>query len=150
VIALRRLGLYEDAYGWTMLRMTAKAGGIWLGAVLALLAVRIAGVRRDRAWFLPAVAVVGVAVVIALNAVNPEAAVVRHNVTSSRHELDPQYLTDLSDDAVPTIVHLLPTIDAASRARIITDLCARPARATGVLSWNRSQRAAQRAIDSVC
>ena len=42
--ALKRLGLYEEAFGFTRLRLLADANILWLGAVL----VARAGGGRDR------------------------------------------------------------------------------------------------------
>lgn len=153
VVAIRRLGLYEDAYGWTMLRLVAKAGAVWLGLVLMLAAVRLAGFRRHRQWLLPAALTAGFVIVLVLNAINPEAIVARHNLGLPR-EIDPTYLAArLSDDAVPTIVKSLPALEVADRARLRSLVCATDAGSdapTGLLTWNRSAKAAEAALQRVC
>ena len=151
VVAVRRLGLYEDAYGWTMLRLVAKAGAVWLGAILMLAAVRLAGFQRHREWLLPAALAVGFLIVVVLNAINPEAVVARHNLGMPR-EIDPAYLAaQLSDDAVPTIVESLPSLDVADRDRMRLLVCAsRPDAPSGFLRWNRSTAAAKAALQRVC
>ena len=151
VVALRRLGLYEDAYGWTMLRLVARTGGLWFGIVLALAAVRLAGVARTRDWFVPAALVAGVAVAITLNATDPEAVVARHNLHLAR-EVDAAYLTaGLSDDAVPTIVAALPSLPADVRSSLRASLCARPTSdREGPLAWNRAATAAADARRELC
>ena len=150
-VALRRLGLYEEAYGWTMLRLVAKAGAIWLGVVLVLAAVRLAGFHRHREWLLPAALAAGFVIVLVLNAINPEAIVARHNLGLPR-EIDPTYLTArLSDDAVPTIVESLTSLGLADRERLHSLVCAsRTDASPGWLGWNRSTTAADEARQRVC
>jgi hypothetical protein len=153
LVAVRRLGLYEDAYGWTMLRLVAKAGAVWLGGVLVLLAVRLAGVGSNRAWFVPAAAALGLAVLVALNVANPEAAVVRHNLARAGHgaDIDPAYLANLSDDAVPALVARIDTVPPDQRAAVVWTVCSRRDRsASGPLGWNRSAAAAQDALATIC
>ena len=145
-VALRRLGLYEDAYGWTMLRLMAKAGAVWLGVVFVLLGVRLAGVAPTREWFLPAALATGLAVLVTLNVLNPEAAVARHNLHHAQHELDPAYLANLSDDAVPTIVDALPMLPEHVRAAV----CAVEPASRAPLGWNRATRAADDARERAC
>ena len=75
-VALQRLGLYQDAFGLTMLRLACTVFAWWLGAVFVLVAVRLAGLGRPLEWRVgrdrgPGW---GPLVVVALNLVNPEAA----------------------------------------------------------------------------
>jgi hypothetical protein len=120
-VAIRRMMLYENAYGLTMLRLYVVVFAAWLGLALLLVGGLLASVRRDRAWF-PGVASLSLlGVLLVLNVVNPEAVVARHNLRRSPTEapVDETYLADLSDDAVPTIVDLLPRLDDSTRARVI-------------------------------
>jgi hypothetical protein len=119
-VAIRRMMLYEDAYGLTMLRLYVVVFAAWLGLALLLVGALLIGVRRDRAWF-PGIASLSLlAVLLTLNMVNPEAVVARHNLTRSPSAtpVDESYLADLSDDAVPTIIDLLPRLDDSTRARV--------------------------------
>jgi hypothetical protein len=150
VIAIRKLGLYEDAYGWTMLRLLAKAGAVWIMAVLALTAVRVAGVRRDVDWLVPASLAAGVLVLLTLNVMNPEATIARHNLDMTR-EVDARYLVDLSDDAVPAIVDALPGLEPGARSAVVSQLCSTPSDGDrGVLAWNAARAAAEDARDEIC
>ena len=119
VVALARLGLYEDAFGLTMLRLYSKVFAVWIGVVFVLLAVDLAGVGRRRAWLPSAAVAAGLVALFALNVVNPEAMVVRHNVDFAERSgrFDPVYLTELSDDAVPALVDALPRLDPEARGR---------------------------------
>jgi hypothetical protein len=145
-VAIRRLGLYEDAYGWTMLRLMAKAGAVWLGVVLVLLAARLAGLRAQQAWFLPAAAAAALAVLITLNVVDPESAIVRHNLADPSVELDPAYLATLSDDAVPALLDRLDRLPAGVRSSVVVTVCDR-VRDTDGLSWSWARARARDACD---
>jgi hypothetical protein len=146
-VSLRRLDLYEDAYGWTMLRLIVKASAVWLAIAFVLLGVRLGGVAPRRSWLLPTLAGTALAIGLGLNVADPEAAVVRHDV--GRADADAAYLTSLSDDAVPTLVDALPSLPPDVRAQVLAGLCPRPAERAG-LSWNRSAARAERARDRVC
>jgi hypothetical protein len=125
-VALRRLGLYTDAYGLTMLRLFSLVFTVWIGTVLVLAGVALAGVGADRAWFTGAALVAGLALLLGLNALNPEAVVARHNVERAARQLavDPLYLAELSDDAVPALVDALPRLKEPERTAVLEAVCA--------------------------
>jgi hypothetical protein len=120
--ALRRLGLYEDAFGATRLRLLVHAALLWLGAVLAL--VLLAGLLR-RGALLPRV-LVGLSALSALGfaAINPDARIASRNV--DRYEetgrLDVAYLRTLSADAAPAIARLAPMMAACASYTVRWDL----------------------------
>ncbi|GAB3990605.1 DUF4173 domain-containing protein [Actinoallomurus acanthiterrae] len=105
-VALRRLFLYEQAYGWTRLRLWVHAFELWMGLVIVLVAV--AGIRLKAAWLPRAVAVGGAAGLLALGLVNPDGFIAAHNVDRFRHtgSADLPYLAGLSADAVPALDRL--------------------------------------------
>jgi len=105
--ALERLGLYEDAYGFTRLRFAVHATILWLGVVFGL--VLAAGARRGGGSWLPR----GVVAVTALAGlgfalVNPDGRVAAANV--ERYErsgkFDLAYARRLSADAAPSLGRL--------------------------------------------
>jgi hypothetical protein len=71
--AVRRLSLYEQAYGLTPLRLWSLLFAIWIGAVFVLLGVALARGRRDRSWFVPAAVAVGLVGLLLVNAGNSDA-----------------------------------------------------------------------------
>ncbi|MDP1807279.1 MAG: DUF4173 domain-containing protein [Acidimicrobiales bacterium] len=125
-VAVRRLGLYTDAYGLTMLRFFSLVFTLWIGTVLVLAGLALAGVGADRAWFTGAALVAGLALLLGLNALNPEAIVARHNVERAARQLavDPVYLAELSDDAVPALVDALPRLQEPERTAVLDAVCA--------------------------
>lgn len=151
--ALRRLGLYEQAYGMTLLRLLAVLFALWLGAVFVLLGFSLAGVHRERAWLVPAAIGLGLAGLLVLNVANPEAWIVRRNVErfAGTDRFDEAVLGDLSDDAVPAIVDALdelPPDDAAAlRARICDPV---PDGSKGLFAFNVARAAADEARGRAC
>jgi hypothetical protein len=102
--ALQRMRLYQREYGLTELRLYTTAFIVWLAVVFAWAAVTVLRSRRD--LFAIGALVSGFAAIFALNALNPDALIARTNL--DRPNLDLVYLTELSDDATPTLVDALP------------------------------------------
>jgi len=162
VVAIRRLDLYERTFGLTMLRLYSELFSYWIGAVFLLLGCSLAGLGRRRAWFLGAAAAAGLALLLALNVVNPEAVVVGHNLARApaaeagpvdrAGSLDPAYLAGLSDDMVPTLVDRAPSLDPVARAAVTERLCReRPApRWTGWAAWNLARERARQRLAAFC
>jgi hypothetical protein len=105
-VSLRRMALYDEAFGLTMLRLWVVGATLWMGSALLMMAARHAGLAADRNWVLGGATASALALVVAANVVNCEAFVVRHNVARAEAgaELDLPYLAALSDDAVPALV----------------------------------------------
>ncbi|MGI8807751.1 MAG: DUF4153 domain-containing protein [Acidimicrobiales bacterium] len=125
-VALRRLGLYQDAYGLTMLRLYSSVFAVWIAIVLVLAGCGVAGVAGGRAWLFGAATVAGLGLLLGLNVVNPEAIVVRHNVDRAvrTQKVDPAYLAELSDDAVPALGRALPRLPEPARTEVLGAVCA--------------------------
>ena len=152
-VALRRLGLYRQAYGLTMLRLYSSVFAVWIGVVLGLAGLAVAGLGARRAWFPAAAGVTGLVLLLGLNAVNPEAVVVRHNIdrAARTQKVDPGYLAELSDDAVPELVRALPDLDEPARAQVLAAVCAGIDRSfDGWAAANTSHRRATDARRQVC
>lgn len=106
VSALRRLLVYEEAFGFTQLRISVHATILWLGGLLVL--VLLAGIRMRGRW-LPraAIAFTGVAL-LAFTLLDPEALVASKNVQRFQEtgQIDVAYLSTLGEDAVPALAEL--------------------------------------------
>ncbi|KRE37635.1 hypothetical protein ASG73_08230 [Janibacter sp. Soil728] len=100
--ALRRMALYQDAFGYTTLRVNVDAFEVWLGIiVLGVLVSLFVGGR----W-LGRLALVSAAVLVAgLSLGNVNGFVADRNIAlyEETGEIDSFYLSQLGDDAVPTI-----------------------------------------------
>jgi hypothetical protein len=105
-VALRRLFLYEEVFGWTRLRLWVHAFELWLGLVVLLVAA--AGIRLRATWLPRAVAVSGAAALAGLAVMNPDGFIASHNVARFQRvgDIDTRYLAGLSADAVPALDRL--------------------------------------------
>lgn len=151
--AVRRLWLYEQAYGLTLLRLTAVLFAVWIGVAFVLLGLSLAGVGRGRRWLVPAAALAGIAMIVTVGVVNVEAVIVRRNVErfAGTDRLDVGYLAGLSDDAVPALVDSLPLLPADQADAVRRDLCAGPRRTDGgVWAFNASRHRAAELRDRTC
>ncbi len=107
--AVKRMTMYEDAFGYTRLRLFTHVFMYALGAVLTWRAVTL--------WWRPERFAIGAFVtalgaVLAVNAINPDALIVRLNIARATDASGPDlyYLSGLSSDAVPELVRgLAPT-----------------------------------------
>ncbi|WP_051218238.1 DUF4153 domain-containing protein [Nocardioides insulae] len=104
--ALYRMHVYQEAYGFTGLRVLVDVFEAWLG--LLVVAVLVAGVALRGGW-LPRFALIsGVVALLGLAAINPDAWVAQRNL--DRYDevgrVDWTYLRGLSDDAVPVFAEL--------------------------------------------
>lgn len=155
VVAVRRLHLYEQAYGLTLLRLFSSVFALWVGGVFVLLAASLAGVHRQRRWLVSAAISFGLVCVVALNIVNPERLVVARNVDHylKSGKLDVDHLAGLSDDAVPALVGALPRLDAVTGAAVEERLCAPGRPSSSRRDWlcrSRSTDLAHRARAEAC
>lgn len=101
--ASRRLGLYEQEYGFTRLRLSVDATIGWLGVVLLL--VLTAGARLRAPWLPRAVLLSAAAGLLAFALADPDARIAQRNVEryAATGDLDTGYLASLSLDAVPAL-----------------------------------------------
>jgi hypothetical protein len=123
VVSLRRMALYDEAFGLTMLRLWVVGAAVWMALVLAMTVVRNASSRSGPNWLVAGAGAAAVALVLVADVVGAEGFVARHNIERSRHgaDLDIGYLDHLSDDAVPAIAAAIDDPDAVrdpARARL--------------------------------
>jgi hypothetical protein len=105
-VAFQRLRLYEEAYGFTMLRLYSHIFAVWIALIFLLLALDFCGLFRRRRWLVGATSVSAMLVLLVLNLINPEAIVVSLNFDRAQatHQIDAQYLATLSNDATPALL----------------------------------------------
>lgn len=151
--AVRRLWLYEQAYGLTTLRLCSLLFALWIGATFVLLGLSMADTRSTRSWFVPASIAAALTGLLVLNAANPEAIIVRRNVDrfAGTDTLDIPHLLALSDDAVPELVSALPRLSPEQAEVVKAAVCAGERRsADGPLAYNGARAAAIEARNSIC
>jgi uncharacterized protein DUF4153 len=103
VSALYRMGLYEEAYGFTRLRLLVSVFEGWLGVVLLL--VMAAGFVKARGWLVPMAVRLGAVGLLGLAVFNPDLYIAEQNIArvDSTAGTDYAYLAELSADAYPAI-----------------------------------------------
>lgn len=108
--ALQRMRIYTNAYGLTQLRLYATAFILWLAVQVLWFGLTALTGRRSR--FLSGTLVTGLAAIIVLHAVNPDAIIVQTNVglaMKTQRPLHDAYLGQLSLDAVPALENIAVT-----------------------------------------
>jgi hypothetical protein len=140
--ALRRMGLYVEAYGFTRVRLVAVTAEVVLG--MAFVLVLAAGVRLRAPWLPAASVAAAVAAVLTLVAIDPDAAVARTIIARYHHDghLDAGYLSRLSADAVPEIDKL----PEPYRSCVLAGLADRPSTVDHWYAFNAARRTALRVL----
>jgi hypothetical protein len=143
--ALYRMHTYQQAYGFTRLRVLVSACELWLGVVF--LAVLAAGVRLRGSWLPEAMVATAVAALLGLAVLNPDRFVADRNVDryEQTRRIDAVYLGGLSADAVPALDRLPAGLRACALARIADDLRDHP---DGWRDANVARAAARRLLDA--
>ena len=149
VVAFRRLSLYEEAYGFTMLRLYSHIFAGWLAVVFVLLAAEFIGVWSRRRWFIGGTIVTAIVLLLGLNVANPEGVVVALNTSHAQtaHKIDGQYLSDLSSDATPALLASRSELAASLQQQVSAAACGGPrsyAPPWAAFNWADSQAAAAR------
>jgi hypothetical protein len=148
VSAVKRMLLYQSAYGLTELRFYSTAFMAWLGVVLVWFAATV--LRGQRGRFVAGAVVTGLLLVAGLNTLNPDALIARVNTQRAADgaEFDAYYASSLSGDAVATLLSELPELSEADRCVVATRLLQRWSEPAPMdwRSWNRGRVAAWRAV----
>lgn len=101
--ALFRMHVYEEAYGFTQLRLLVSVFEGWLGLLVVL--VMLAGLRLDGRWVPRAAVLTAGLAMLGLAVLNPDGYVAERNVEryAATGKADWYYLAGLSADAVPAL-----------------------------------------------
>lgn len=123
--ALVRMRLYVNAYGLTEDRLYGTAFILWVGFVLAWFGATMQ--RGDDRRFAFGAVASGLAMLAALNVLNPDALIARTNLrrAAAGMELDVAYLNRLSADAIPTLMAAWPQLDEHGRCALARELLVR-------------------------
>lgn len=144
--ALRGMAVYQDAYGFTTLRLFVDVFEGWLGFVV--LVIMVAGAAGRGRW-VPRVALVsGAVALLGLAAINPDAWVAERNLDryEATGKVDLRYLQTLSADAAPVIVDRLPRAVARCVLAELPRNSLREETVDDVRAWNLARA---RAVDVV-
>ncbi|MGW6621475.1 DUF4153 domain-containing protein [Nocardia sp. NPDC055002] len=120
--ALGRMWTYQQAYGFTVLRLLVTTCELWVGLVYVLVLAAIARLRWS--WVPRAAIGTALATLIALAVINPEYLVAERNIdrwqTSGR--LDADYLSSLSPDILPALDPLPAHLRTQIETPVVDDL----------------------------
>jgi hypothetical protein len=104
--AIRRLALYEQAYGLTVDRLLAYAVALWLVGVFSIIIV--AGATYRWRWVPRGLVIYSTSALLVFNLMNPEGLIASRNVALYERtgRIDVFHLAGLSEDAVPALTAL--------------------------------------------
>ena len=155
VSALRRLDLYESAYGYTRIRVMSGVFMIWLALVLGVLLVAV--LRHRQRLFWTGCIVAGMGFLLTLNVMNMDGFIASRNIDrfADTGKLDVHYLLTLSDDAIPAVASLIEdkALDSWEHDQLMTGLHWRlrqldqDRETRGVLGYHVGKARAWRALD---
>lgn len=116
--ALQRMRMYQSEYGQTELRFYTTAFMYWLALVFVWFGTTV--LRGNRQPFAFGALTSSFLMVALLNVINPDALIVRANLTHAQacHTFDAYYATSLSADAVPDLVQALPMLPQSERGML--------------------------------
>ncbi len=144
--ALQRMRVYVDEFGLTELRLYTTAVMLWLVIVFAWLGATV--LRDHRQRFASGAFAAGLFLVAALNALNPDAFIVRSNLErAERRDFDVDYAVDLSPDATPTLAANASRLSSEARCELAKGL-PEPDDG-GWRAWNHSREAARDASEEL-
>jgi hypothetical protein len=145
--ALRRMWLYQEAYGFTTLRLVVLTCELWLGACFLLVLVAVLRLRARPV--LREMAAAGVVALLALAALDPDQFVAAYNLDryATTGQLDTSYLGSLSADAVPALAQL----PLEQRCEVLPRIAARmgPPEESWT-GWNASRATAREVLARAC
>ncbi|MBE8521831.1 DUF4173 domain-containing protein [Amycolatopsis sp. H6(2020)] len=106
--ALSRMWTYQQAYGFTVLRLLVEVCEFWFGAVFVL--VLVALIRLRSAWLPRAAIGTAAAALLVLAVLDPERLIADANLdrAAAGKTLDDRYLARFSADVVPVVSARLP------------------------------------------
>ncbi|MGH2959256.1 MAG: DUF4153 domain-containing protein, partial [Solirubrobacterales bacterium] len=143
--------LYEEAFGYTRLRLLSHVFTFWVAGVLLVV---LAQVYTGRLELMPVGAVaLGFVVLFGLNLMNPDGYIAARNL-----ERDPgptkqgalEYVTLLSSDAVPSVTSRMNALRPTDRRELRDWACGLRGKYEGWREWNLGAKRADRASERLC
>lgn len=152
VSAFTRLLLYEEAYGFTTLRLYSHIFIILLGIIFCLLVYKIHWDSRENMFALR-VFISIILFLVGINLLNPDLFIAQQNIQrfTTTGKIDVSYLGSLSDDAIPEVVKTLDILDGDMRDSLGYELYWRTQQNRDITKWqyfNISRVKAREVLDS--
>ncbi|MBI2056587.1 MAG: DUF4173 domain-containing protein [Candidatus Sungbacteria bacterium] len=144
--AYTRLSLYEEAYGFTVQRLFSHSFIILLGVIFCLLAYKTLQDGGENSFAFGAFVAVNL-FVLGMNMLNPGAFIARRNLEryDATGKLDVQYLSGLSDDAMPELIGAINSNDNEAMSYLGRELYRR-GRLESLVKWQSWNIARIRAV----
>ncbi|GAB4076811.1 DUF4153 domain-containing protein [Nostocoides australiense] len=145
--ALWRMHLYQQAFGYTTLRLLVDFFEAWVAIVVVM--VMVAGITFRGRWIPTAAVVAGAALVLCFGLLNPDAWVAERNLQryAATGKLDGSYLTSLSADAAPAVA--ASTLSPADKRCILGNGPGQFLTEDDALEWNLGRVRARAALAQV-
>ncbi len=121
--AFQRLHLYEQAYGYTSLRLLIYVFIGWLAFLFAGFALSLYWLPESMNVFSLTMLIAVFGFVATLDIINPDAFVATQII--QRGDIDPLYLSTLSNEAIPALVSLVDAPEPGTRSIIRNTLAQR-------------------------
>jgi len=152
ISAFTRLLLYEDAYGFTTLRLYSHVFIIFLTIIFALLIYKVLKNGKESNFSL-AVFLSVILFLAGMNILNPDAFIAQRNIErfNNGKKIDVYHLTTLSDDALPVTIKMLNVSDESIKGEFAYYMYWRVQGRDSSSNWqsfNISRNKAQEIIDS--
>lgn len=134
VSAYYRMLLYEEAYGFTYLRVLTQAFMIFLLVLFGILLLKI---WKEKISLAKPFIITAVAAFVIINYVNIDVIIARNNIERyhTTHKIDVEYLSTLSFDAIPEVAKLAKTEDEKVSTEIVALLNRKKKEASRFQEW---------------
>lgn len=154
VTAIRRLQLYEAAFGLTMLRLACLVAAAWIGVVFLLLGATLIRRGLPARLFPAAMVISGLVAVAVWGVANPAAIVARTNLRRAEHSqsrsFDVAQAASLGPDAIPALVAGLPDLTTREAGQLKQAICVSARGKDAGAAFNLSRLLADRALARAC
>ena len=131
--AFKRLMLYQDTYGMTMLRFYVAGFIIFLAVIFILLAIKFI-IEKKEDFFTFASLLTMIVFLAGVNFINPDAFIAHKNIVrfNQTGRIDASYLANLSPDAIPQIIAVYDSLSDENK-NIVRDMVL-----SNQIRWERS------------
>ncbi len=156
ISASQRMFLYEEAFGFTHLRVFTHVFMLWLGILFGVFLLSLFGVKKH--VFALGVVLVTIGYLGTLNLMNVDLYIAQRNIDRfyDGHALDLRFLGLLSADAVPAVIELYQSDNPDARewsaqwlARQLDNLDQRRAQSNSLFSFNLTRSTAWATLDAL-
>ena len=123
ISALKRMMLYQSAYGWTTLRLYVVGFIIFLASVFIILAIKLLREKKNN-FFAFGVFLTMITFLVSFNVLNPDHFIVQQNIQRFNETgiIDIDYLSTISADATIDILNIYDRLNDNDKRYILEKL----------------------------